>query len=57
MKQKLETSPVEEQLTTLIKQAGDDARIKKREIMTQHVNKLRNVIKEAVSHKHSSLPT
>jgi F0F1-type ATP synthase membrane subunit b/b' len=53
MEQKL--SPAEEQLTALIKQAGDEARMKKREIMAQHFNKIQNLIKEAISRKHRTL--
>lgn len=46
----------EEELTSLIKQAGVEARMKKREVMIQHYNKLREVIKEAMTHKQGSLP-
>ena len=46
----------EEQLMALIKQAGDEARMKKSEAMKQHFNKLRDVIADAASHKQRSLP-
>ncbi len=45
----------EEQLFTLIKQAGEEARLKKREAMEQHFNKLRNIIIEATARKKSPL--
>lgn len=45
----------EKQLTELIRQAGHEARIKKREVMTQHFNRLQEVIKKAVSRKQKSL--
>jgi hypothetical protein len=47
----------EEQLFQLIKQAGEDARSRKREAMARHINKLRAVISEAVSRKNNSVST
>ena len=44
----------EEQLFKLIKQAGEDARRRKREAMARHINKLRAVISEAVSRKNNN---
>ncbi|MBF0236979.1 MAG: hypothetical protein HQM12_04675 [SAR324 cluster bacterium] len=47
----------EEQLSVLIRQAGNEARLKKIEAMDHHFNKLRDVIAEVVSRKQGSLPT
>ena len=47
----------EEQLFQLIKQAGEDARSRKREAMARHINKLQAVISEAVSRKNNSVST
>ncbi len=47
----------EDRLTTLIKQAGDEARARKREALAQHFKKLQAVIDEAVSRQHDSMPT
>lgn len=47
----------EEQLTVLIKQAGDEARARKREALDQHFKKLRAAIAEGVSRRKESIPT
>jgi hypothetical protein len=47
----------EKQLFQLIKQAGEDARSRKREAMARHINKLQAVISEAVSRKNNSVST
>lgn len=47
----------EEQLFQLIKQAGEDARSRKRKAMARHINKLQAVISEAVSRKNNSVST
>ena len=47
----------EEQLTVLIKQAGDEARARKREALEQHFKMLRAVIAEGVSRRKESIPT
>jgi hypothetical protein len=46
----------EEQLTVLIKQAGDEARARKREALDQHFKMLRAVIAEGVSRRKESIP-
>ncbi len=43
----------EDRLTTLIKQAGDEARARKREALAQHFKKLQSVISEAVSRQQA----
>jgi len=47
----------EEQLTVLIKQAGDEARARKREALERHFKMLRAVIAEGVSRRKESIPT
>ena len=47
----------EEQLTVLIKQAGDEARVRKREALDRHFKMLRAVIAEGVSRRKESIPT
>jgi len=47
----------EKQLFQLIKQAGEDARSRKREAIARHINKLQAVISEAVSRKNNSVST
>ena len=47
----------EEQLTVLIKQAGDEARLRKREALDRHFKMLRAVIAEGVSRRQESIPT
>jgi hypothetical protein len=47
----------EEQLTVLIKQAGDEARVRKREALDRHFKMLRAVIAEGVSRRQESIPT
>ena len=54
---KHEDEEEEEQLFQLIKQAGEDARSRKREAMARHINKLQAVISEAVSRKNNSVST
>ncbi len=46
----------EEQLAVLIKQAGDEARARKREALDRHFNMLRTVIAEGVSRRKESIP-
>jgi hypothetical protein len=45
----------EEKLAELIKQAGNDARMRKREALSRHFDKLKAVIAEAASHWESSI--
>ena len=47
----------EKRLATLIKQAGDEARARKREALAWHFKKLQTVIGEAVSRQQDSIPT
>ena len=47
----------EKRLATLIKQAGDEARARKREALAWHFKKLQTVIGEAVSRQQDSMPT
>jgi len=47
----------EERLAALIKQAGDEARARKREALAWHFKKLQTVIGEAVSRQQDSIPT
>ena len=47
----------EKRLAVLIKQAGDEARARKRKAMTRHFNKLQTVISEAVIRQQNSMPT
>ena len=61
MKQKIdlndknqETS--EKRLAALIQQAGDEARVRKREAMALHFKKLQTVIGEAVYRQQNSIP-
>jgi dsDNA-binding SOS-regulon protein len=46
----------EEQLAALIKQAGEEARARKREALDLHFKKLRAVIAEGVSRWKNSTP-
>lgn len=46
----------EEQLAALIKQAGEEARLRKRQAMDQHFKKLRTVIAEGASRWRESKP-
>lgn len=46
----------EEQLAILIKQAGDEARARKREAMDRHFKRLRSAIAEGVSRRKKSIP-
>ncbi|MBF0405958.1 MAG: hypothetical protein HQM10_01285 [Candidatus Riflebacteria bacterium] len=41
----------EEQLSTLIKHAGNEARMRRNKALETHFNKLKKVIAEAVSHQ------
>jgi len=45
----------EEQLSILIKQAGNDARLHKQEAMSRHFEKIRSVIIEAKSRQEWTL--
>jgi len=45
----------EEQLSILIKQAGNDARSRKREALSRHYEKLRAVIIEAKSRQQGAM--
>jgi len=45
----------EEQLAVLIKQAGDEARARKREALAHHFKILRDVIEEGVSRRKESI--
>ena len=45
----------EEQLTDLIKQAGDEARLRKREALDRHFKMIRVVIAEGVSRRKESI--
>lgn len=45
----------EEQLSILIKQAGNDARSRKREALSRHYEKLRTVIIEAKSRQQRTI--
>ena len=47
----------EKRLTALIKQAGGEARARKREALAWHFKKLQTVIGEAVSRQKDSIPT
>jgi hypothetical protein len=47
----------EKRLAALIKQAGDEARARKRKAMAWHFKKLQTVIGEAVSRRQDSIPT
>ena len=47
----------EDRLTVLIKQAGDEARARKREALALHFKKLQTVIDEAVSRRQDSIST
>lgn len=47
----------EEQLSILIKQAGDEARMRRNKALEKHFNKLKEVVAEAVSHQQTSVPT
>ncbi len=46
----------EEQLAILIKQAGEEARARKREAMDRHFKRLRSAIAEGVSRRKKSIP-
>jgi hypothetical protein len=41
----------EKRLAELIKEAGRDARLRKKKVMEQHYAKLRRIIKEAVANR------
>ncbi len=45
----------ENQLKALIKEAGDEARNKKRKVMAKHFSKLRDAITAAVPQKQNSI--
>jgi len=45
----------EEQLEALVKQAGDDARIRKREALDRHFKMLQAAIAEGVSRRKESI--
>lgn len=47
----------DEQLFELIKQAGNEARIRKQEAMARHFDRLRAAIAEGVSVRQDSVPT
>ena len=47
----------EAQLFELIKQAGNEARARKREAMARHFHRLQASIEEVVSRKQDSVPT
>lgn len=47
----------EKRLAALIKQAGDEARARKRGALALHFKKLQTVIGEAVSRQQNSMPT
>jgi len=62
MKQKFDSNDknqetAEKRLAALIKQAGDEARARKREALAWHFKKLQTVIGEAVSRQQDSIPT
>ena len=46
----------EEQLASLIRQAGADARIRRKKALDEHFNKLKEVISMAASHLKESIP-
>ncbi len=46
----------EEHLFQLIKQAGEDARVRKQKAMEQHVKKLHDVISKAISRRNNIAP-
>lgn len=46
----------EEQLAVLINQAGEEARVRKREAMDRHFKRLREVIAESVPRRQESIP-
>ena len=46
----------EEQLFELIKQAGNEARIRKKEAMAKHRDRLRAAAEEGVLHRRDSVP-
>ena len=46
----------EEQLAILIKQAGEEARARKREAMDRHFKRLESAIAEGVSRRKKSIP-
>ncbi len=47
----------EEQLNALIKQAGDEARLRKRKALERHFKMLRSVVAEGMSRRKESIPT
>ena len=47
----------EEQLSVLIKQAGEDARARKRKAMDRHFKMLRGAIAEGLSRRKESIQT
>lgn len=46
----------DDQLTELIKQAGDEARARKKEALARHFIKIQAVITEALSSQQGSIP-
>lgn len=46
----------EEQLAVLINQAGEEARVRKREALDRHFKRIREVIAESVSRRQESIP-
>ena len=49
--------PGETQLVALIKQAGDDARTRRKKTLAQHFNRLRVAVAEAVSNQQDPSET
>lgn len=47
----------EEQLSLLIKQAGNEARNHRKKVMDEHFDKLNKIIKQAVSRIQVTMPT
>ncbi|VFM96751.1 MAG: hypothetical protein BECKG1743D_GA0114223_102275 [Candidatus Kentron sp. G] len=45
----------EEQLSALIKEAGEEARMKKRDVMARHYDRLRDAVNRAAAPKESAL--
>jgi|SaaInl8_200m_RNA_FD_contig_41_2310581_length_470_multi_2_in_0_out_0_1 hypothetical protein len=45
----------EEQLAALIKEAGEEVRVKRREAMANHFNRLGDIIRKATSPRQGSL--
>ena len=53
MEQELNQEKGEDQLELLIKQAGDEARIRRKATLDAHFSKLKKVIIDAVSHQQT----